>query len=290
MITKPLLASPAEPSEIRFPVLATPKLDGIRCLKVDGKVLSRKFKPIPNKYTREILEKILPDGFDGEIITPGTFNDCQSLIMSFDKQPEFIYHAFDYVKDSLNKNYKDRIQDLKDYLEANPSSFIKIVEPVLIHSDVELLAFEEKCLLEGYEGVMIRSPEGRYKCGRSTSKEGILLKIKRFEDSEGTVIEFIEKMSNENEKEIDELGHSKRSHKKEGMVPAGTLGSVILKDIHSGVEFGLGSGFDDITRQKIFDNQEEYKTKIFKYKFQPAGVKEAPRFPTFIGIRHEDDL
>jgi len=40
-ITKPMLASKCEqPEELRFPVLATPKLDGIRCLKIGGKALT----------------------------------------------------------------------------------------------------------------------------------------------------------------------------------------------------------------------------------------------------------
>ena len=40
-ITKPMLATKCEcPAALRFPVLATPKLDGIRCLKLGGKALT----------------------------------------------------------------------------------------------------------------------------------------------------------------------------------------------------------------------------------------------------------
>lgn len=36
-ITKPMLAGKCErPEDLRFPILATPKLDGIRCLKIVG--------------------------------------------------------------------------------------------------------------------------------------------------------------------------------------------------------------------------------------------------------------
>src|SRR4051812_33650187 len=110
MIKKPLLASAVENlDDIKFPVIASPKLDGIRCLKIDGKVVSRNFKPIPNRYIREALEYILPNGADGEIIVGKTFQDVSSGVMSHDGEPEFIYHMFDYVKDSLGKPYVDRI-------------------------------------------------------------------------------------------------------------------------------------------------------------------------------------
>ena len=46
-ITKPMLAGKCErPDALNFPVLATPKLDGIRCLKIGGRALTRSFKPI----------------------------------------------------------------------------------------------------------------------------------------------------------------------------------------------------------------------------------------------------
>ena len=45
---KPLLASPADLSTLRFPVLASPKLDGVRAIVKDGVVLSRSLKKIPN--------------------------------------------------------------------------------------------------------------------------------------------------------------------------------------------------------------------------------------------------
>lgn len=77
--------------------------------------------------------------------------------------------------------------------------------PVEIGSAAELAAYKEKCLSEGYEGVMVRDPAGPYKCGRSTEREGWLLKIKRFEDAEAEVLETYEGMSNYNEAGVDAL-------------------------------------------------------------------------------------
>lgn len=292
MITRPLLAATLEDlSTLKYPVLATPKLDGIRVLKVDGKALTRSFKPIPNTHIRALLEKHLPDGVDGELMTAGTFNDIQSRVMSFDGEPEFMFYAFDYVSAKLDDPYRDRIQNLFDVIEKKITPFrIVVLYPEIIENEKELLRYEEECLKKGFEGVMIRNPLGKYKCGRSTTKEQILLKLKRFYDAEAKVIDFEEKMQNENIQERDEFGLSKRSSKKEGLVPANTLGALIVEDLTTGVKFGLGSGFDDELKREIWLNKSKYKNQIVKYKYQSVGVKNAPRFPVFLGFRSKLDL
>lgn len=290
MITRPLLAATLEDvNTLRFPVLATPKLDGIRVLKVDGKAVTRKFKPVPNTYIRELLEKHLPDGIDGEIMTPGTFNDIQSKVMSFDGEPEFSFCAFDYVKDDLNKPYSERVSDMLKSIKKKPPFDIVYLRPVQINSIEELLAFEEECLAQGYEGVMIRQPDSKYKCGRSTPKEQILMKLKRFLDAEAIVVGFEEKLHNDNIQERDEFGLAKRSSKKDGLVPANTLGSLIVEDQKTKVRFGIGSGFDDALKQEIWNNRDSYINKLVKYKYQSVGVKDAPRFPVFLGFRSKLD-
>ena len=56
-ITKPMLAGKCEqPESLNFPLLATPKLDGIRCLKINGRALTRSFKPVSNRFIREWIE------------------------------------------------------------------------------------------------------------------------------------------------------------------------------------------------------------------------------------------
>ena len=76
---------------------------------------------------------------------------------------------------------------------------VEKILPVEIRDAAQLAAYEEECLAEGYEGVMIRTPDSPYKCGRSTEREGWLLKIKRFEDAEAVVLDTYEGMSNQNE-------------------------------------------------------------------------------------------
>ena len=298
-ITRPLLAGTVKDfSKIKYPLLATPKLDGIRCLIINGDPVSRNFKPMPNKFIFSKLQCRLPDGLDGELMIANNdeFNKIQSQIMSFEGEPDFIYHVFDYVSSELEKPYEERMKELKqlhvDLVLTDPevAHRIQLVLPQIINSEDELNSYEEKCLSDGYEGVMIRKPDGKYKCGRSTEREGILLKIKRFKDAEAEVIGFKEKLHNVNEQEKNEFGLAKRSSKKAGMVPAGTLGTLLVRDLKTNIEFGIGSGMDDEIRQKIWDNRDDYINKFVKYKYQNVGIKEAPRFPVFLGFRHTNDM
>jgi DNA ligase-1 len=289
MIEKPMLAATLQNiDKLNFPVLASPKLDGIRCLKVNGKALTRKFKPVPNKFIRDWLESNLPDGIDGEImIRNATFNEIQSGVMSMDGEPDFEYHAFDLVTANTEKPYSVRIIDLS-LLPKNKR--LIIVENRLIFNQQELDEFEAQCLTQGYEGVMVRHPCGPYKNGRATEREGYLSKIKRFSDSEAVVTGYEERLHNANEATIDELGHTKRSSHKANMIPDDTLGAFHVKDIHTGQEFKVSTGMDDALRKTIWQNRDSYIGKLVKYKYQPAGQKDLPRFPVFLGFRDERDM
>lgn len=300
LISKPLLAEKLDNvARLRFPVFATPKLDGIRCLKIKNEVVSRTFKPIRNKKIYELLSKYLPENADGEIMLDGTFQDVTSAVMkvsgteNFDKP--FTFYWFDYVKDDSKKPYLERIEDMKKYIEENPEIMkheqMKIVPlfPIEIKNKEELSQYEAKCLEENFEGVMVRSGKGIYKMGRSTVREGILLKIKRFNDAEAVITECIEGEHNDNEKELDAFGMSKRSSKKDGKISNGMLGAfLVINDKNQ--KFKIGTGMDHSERRRFWDEREQLIGKYVKYKYFEIGSRDAPRFPTFMGIRSLDDM
>lgn len=291
MITKPMLSGKVDDvRHLTYPIAATPKLDGIRCLMVDGKLVSRTFKPIKNDHIRTTLEAVLPDGLDGELMSGTTFQDCTSAVMTKAGEPEFHFYVFDYVTDSLTKPYMDRMQDLKDWHEENNHPNIKLWTPVILNSVEELNEYEVHCLNYGYEGVMVRSLTGPYKCGRGTLREGYLLKIKRFDDAEAVVVGYEELMHNDNEAKKDAFGRTERSSHKENKRPAGVLGKLILKHPETGIEFGCGTGFDAAQRKKLWENPDELLGKLVKYKSFNIGVKEAPRHPVFLGFRDKEDM
>ena len=299
MIKKPMLAVKiSNIKALKYPLLASPKFDGIRALTISSQLVSRKFKPIPNSHIRK-LAKGLPDNLDGELIlNDGTiagakFGETSSAVMGEDGEPNVRYLIFDYVKGALTKPAIQRQKDLQDYIgAADAKGFLVYVAQTIINNEAELLDYEARCLANGFEGAMIRSMNGPYKEGRSTEAEGYLLKLKRFNDAEATIVGFEEKMHNENEKEEDAFGHAKRSQKKEGLVPAGTLGKFYVKGIvnFQEMEFEIGTGLDDALRLEIWKHKSKYLGKVVKYKYQKCGMKEKPRFPVFLGFRDEIDL
>lgn len=290
IITKPMLAGTIiDLKTIKYPVMATPKLDGIRCLKVNGKALTRSFKPIPNDFIRNFIENEYPDGVDGEIMVPKNSTDSFDTgpIMRVSGCPDFRYHCFDWIRSSaLIWDYIHRVVDMRTLKLPR----MTLVLPVDIYSEEELLNYEALCLANQYEGIMIRKPDSPYKMGRSTVKEGYLLKLKRFEDNEAEIIGLEEQMENTNVKEKDAFGRGKRSTAMEGLIPKDTLGAVHVRDIKTGVEFKIGTGMNDLLRAHIWNQRPSHIGKIIKYKSQPVGAKDKPRFPVFLEFRDPKDL
>lgn len=290
-ITKPMLAGTFEADKARFPYCVTPKIDGIRFLMVDGVAMSRSFKPIRNAHVQRMLARTLPDGVDGELTSGDTFQSSSSAIMSADGTPDFLCWIFDYVDPEVPEiaPYKNRIWDWRLQELSKDNDWITILTPELARDEAELKTLEAAYLESGFEGAMVRDPEGTYKFGRSTVKENTLLKVKRFLDDEAVVVDILEKQHNQNEVDYDAFGNIKRSTCQDGMVGAGTAGTLVVRN-EEGVEFGIGTGLDDAMRAEIWNNRSRYIGSMVKYKYFPVSIKEKPRHPVFLGFRHSDDL
>jgi DNA ligase-1 len=293
MPVKPMLAAKATDDQIRNlfkkfgHMIASPKLDGIRCLIQDGVAFSRSLKLIPNNYIRSVLNHAQFNGLDGELIigsptAHNVYNNTVSSVMRIDGSPKFTFYVFDHC---LNANpYEYRYELLKPFAMAN----IEVLPMQIITNMGEMHAYEQSCLLQGYEGIILRDPGAEYKYGRSTAKQGGLIKVKRFEDSEALIIGIQEKMHNANEATTNELGRTQRSSHQENKIPMGVLGALLCRDIETGVEFNIGTGFTDELRVQYWNS----KTigKIAKYKSFKIGVKDAPRHPVFLGMRDPMDM
>ena len=287
-IQKPLLAGKFNSEKAKFPYAATPKIDGIRFLMVGGAALTRSFKPIRNEYLQKILSSNLPDGIDGELTSGSTFQECSS-IMRIKGEPDFKVWIFDFVNPNDEiKPYKERMNELRKFESFNIPSY-EILFPTIVSNQEQIDQLMIKNLNAGYEGLMLRDPNGIYKFGRSSVKENILLKVKEFMDDEAEIIAFREKMVNTNEGLKDNFGRTKRSSCQDGLKPSGTLGGFILRN-SEGLEFSCGSGLNDALRDEIWKNQSKYLGKLVKYKYMSKGIKELPRHPVFIGFRDETDL
>ena len=285
---KALLAYTIEDtSSLSYPVLASVKLDGIRCLVVDGVAYSRNMKPIKNEHVQACIGKPEYNGLDGELIVGDIYaKDCyrqtNSGVMSKDGTPDFTYYVFDRW-DMGDFKFETR------YMHIPNLPFVEIVPQFEMSSEYELLKYERELLEKGAEGVMVRSLDGIYKNGRSTAKDGILGKLKRFSDAEYRVVGFVERMHNANEATINALGHTERSSHKENLIGRDDLGALVL-ETSDGQRFNCGTGFDDTLRAEIWRNRDTYVGRMAKIKSFLIGVKDLPRFPVFLGFRAAEDM
>ena len=287
---RPMLSATIESLDsLVFPLLASPKLDGIRAIINNNVVQSRNGKAIPNHYVQQLFGNSKFNLLDGELIVgpPNSdtcFRDTTSAVMSHSGEPHVSFYVFDWVNPSLG--FTDRIVMASNI--ATKHSNMVMLTHTMVSSPAEVVAMEEQCLARGFEGLMLRSPRGLYKYGRSTMREQGLMKLKRFKDSEAVVVAVEERMHNANEATIDSLGYMERSTHKQNMVGRGDLGALIVRDLKTDVEFSIGTGFDDAERAKLWVLRPI--GRIVKYKYFPTGSKDKPRFPVFMGFRDPSDL
>jgi DNA ligase 1 len=289
---KPMLAasSDAEPGQapkgLVYPLLVSPKLDGIRALRYNGQLVSRTLKPIPSQQAQRITMH-LPEGIDGELIVGDPWQDpylrTVSAVMKRSEVvalPDLRFYIFDNFL--APGGFYDRHKSLPDHTES-----IRVVPHTFVRTPEELLEMEQQFLNQGYEGLMIRSTNGPYKFGRATAKQGYLLKLKRFRDSEAVVLSCYERMHNANEAETNALGRTERSTKKDGLEQTGMLGGFHVRDVNKesefyGVEFDVSSStIPMLELGPMWKQRKNHEGKILVYKYFPTGSKDRPRFPTF---------
>ena len=284
---KPMLACSTIPdvADIQYPVLASPKLDGIRCLIVDGKPVSRTLKPIPNKFIQEELQKLNLPKLDGELmLKAGDFNSVQSAIMSEQGRPDFIYVIFDYWKEP-KLPYAKRMTLV--IAKGLMSDRVRYIENIYSSCPIDLEYQYNEWLDKGYEGAIVRDPHGPYKHGRSTLKQGWMLKLKSFDDAEATIVGYEELMHNDNEATEDNLGNTVRSAHQAGQTPGGTLGALVVE--FNGKQFKIGTGFDAAERSRLWHLGDKLKGRLVTFKYQELSKYGIPRFPVYKGLRAKED-
>ncbi len=294
---RPMLCEDMEDeNKIIFPAYVSPKINGIRCLIKDGVARTRSLKPIPNHFVRDILSNPVLEGLEGEL-TIGKVTDksllenTTSAITTYGGNPEFSFHIYDYFT-YPDLSFRDRLAELNkfydDYKEVYP--YLKLVSQTLVNNIHILKEYEKEFVNAGYEGLILKTMTGKYKYGRSTEEECLYLRIKRFIDSEAIITGYNELYYNQNVANINRIGLIERSDRDETLTPASTLGSLIVRDLYTNLEFNIAGGFNEIMRKKIWDNKEYYLGKIVKYSYHSVGSKSKPRNNKFLAFRDPIDL
>lgn len=303
MTIKPMLACDWDATQQRWPAMAQPKIDGVRSLNMDGVATGRSLRPHANVYTRDFYSGDLFKGFDGELAAahecdPALCRKTVSALNTIAGEPFTLWWLFDYVTPATvvlpySARYSALVRVYTALRERGCSvaaEHLRVVPSALVHSLDEYYALSAQWLDDGYEGGILRDPNGRHKAGRCTLREGLLLRDKRFIEEDAVVLALYEGHENRNEATVNALGRTERSTHAENMVPNMLLGSLRCRDVKSGREITVSAGsMPHSERAAYWANPSALIGQAIKYKHFPKGVKDKPRFPTFVSLRMESD-
>ncbi len=200
---KVMLALKVEEVKVKptLPVIADPKLDGMRLVENTNYSLSRRGKPVPaaqwiDEELRDFLDANPNITLDGEIYNHEFHEDFNTLMSIArrdkmnDDQKEIAKTKLEYhVYDFFDSDHPDMSAiDRKHKLALFPiySDRIKEVPFIQIYDWDILEELKGQHLEDGYEGTIIRTYDSAYEHKRSKN----LLKIKQFVTEEFPVLDI----------------------------------------------------------------------------------------------------
>lgn len=272
--TEPMLAKNYDDrkGELKYPLFAQPKLDGIRCLVRKDGMWSRngkKFVNAPHIYEQlKYIFELCPDlVFDGELYCDkfaNDFNAICSLVKKSKPTPEDIAESAEHLQYWIydiadpDKTFGDRTMYVCDFVNAVNHPSIVAVRTHLVDCEATLDKLYEQWVDQGYEGQMVRT-NTKYEFKRSKG----LLKRKEFRDAEYRVIGYVEGEGN-----------------KTGMLGALVFENHLQKQFNSNIK-----GTRDYLRE-LWAKKEELIGKLATVKyFNLTPGDEIPRFPYVTAIR-----
>ena len=295
---KPMLApnDKVDIDTIDFPIFASTKLDGIRCIFKDGEMISRSLKQIKSKALQERFEhikKLSKDTgliFDGELYSHGlTFQEIAHFVMKEtlvdEEVPEdMCFWCFDAVnRNELDEHFDERVDVYTDYLKDE--KYCVVVEQEVVETKEKIDKLFETNIAKGFEGLIVKDMKGRYKCGRGTIKEGLIYKMKPFETFDLQVTGVFERMYNNTESYTNELGRSQKPQCKENLEPTGIAGGFVVDWEGQVMKVAL-TGKEDF-RRDIWTNKNDMIGRTIEIKGMLVGAKDVLRHPTFLRFRED---
>ena len=299
--TLPHLCCDADLDKLKLPVMGFPKLDGVRGLHIIGSMTGRSLKPHGNLHVTAKYSVSGCTGFDGEftygrVTSESLCRDTTSVMSRIQGEPDVAWNLFDWLlPDIIHLPYIKRYEALVESWKENVRWFadmnISVIPFTMLHTREEVEEFYHKCLDQGYEGCVLRDPDGKHKDGRATITSGAYLRMKPQSDKEALVLSLVEALENQNEAKVNELGRTERSSHKENKVGKGMIGMLICKDITTGMTIDVGAGkMTHEERIHYFNNPVEMVGQYIKYRSMDAGVKDKPRFARYICKRSAEDM
>jgi len=230
------------------------KLDGVRAYWDGQRLISRQGNVFvaPNWFIHNFPNQPL----DGELwIARRQFETVSGIVRQ--RRPnnpnwrQVKFMVFDLPQSSAI--FSKRLNTINQLIKQADSSYLMMIKQIRLSNESQLLQQLDQVIAQGGEGLMLHRTTALYKAKRSND----LMKLKRFDDAEATV-----------------LAHVAGKGKYRNM-----LGSLLVKN-EQGITFKLGSGFSDHQR-----SDPPKIGSIITYKYYGKTKNNVPRFASFMRIR-----
>jgi DNA ligase-1 len=184
--------------KIIYPCIVQHKLNGLNTMAV-GDISDIKLQSRGNKSydTVQHINKALAGKIPANIIPCGeiylhgiNLQECNRRVKKYRgaKSDAMNFNAFDLVNlDDLSMPQDARLELLNDIFSEIDSPSIVVEETFIANNEAEVLAYEKRFVLEGYEGAMVRNIKAPYVLGKETYD---VLKVKSFKDKEFPIVGF----------------------------------------------------------------------------------------------------
>ena len=310
---KPQLANDANLDTLTYPVIAQPKIDGVRALNINGTLTGRSLDPFKGFGITEYFSKSEFQGLDGEMTlgsNPASPDRLCSLttgamgaFKGVTEMADVHWHIFDDLTCPTDP-YEARYGRAKARVAEMAHPRVHIVPMFAVQDRNQLDELIARFFEEGYEGAIVRNPRLPAKEGRPGKRTQELVRVKPWADTEMLVTGVTEGEENTNEATTNSLGRTERSSAQSGMVPNGRVGSIqgtlladclnpitgellLPKDLPVTVSKGSMSHAE---ARHYFENQDKIVGHIVKFSFMTHGIKDLPRFPGYISHRLKEDI
>jgi DNA ligase-1 len=254
-IPRLLLAHPWDNSTDLTGWWMSEKLDGVRAWWDGRRFLSRQGNVYhaPGWFTTSLPSTPL----DGELwLDRKAFQRTVSIVRRHDQSDhwrEIKYVLFDAP--GVAGPFEERQKALLELIRQHRPAYATVLDQVCCAGIKGLRSELARIESLGGEGLMLREPGSRYEAGRSST----LLKVKRFHDAEGRVVEHLP-------------GRGRH---------AGRLGAVVV-GLPGGLTFSVGTGFTDAQRE-----DPPPVGSMITYRYQELTDRGVPRFPSFVRVRSD---
>lgn len=284
-------AIPFDSEFLKFPLLVSDKLDGMRCLIFPDGAYSRNMKLLRSGM-QDHLEPLISRAkalnvvFDGELYIHGIkFGPIMSNITNGEipPPPNLLFYGFDCVFANQwggsPHPFRIRQEHLNAYLYAARST--EILEQREVRNAAQLEEEYDNSLARGYEGIIARDPDGRYKHNRGTLKEGLIFKFKEWVTEDAQIIGYeqatrMKTEIREGERTRDVFGHLERSHKQDTREVYEGIGSILVR-LRDGTETGCGIA-RGVSLGITWANRLDFVGKWVEIRYMKHGAKDKPRF------------